>query len=587
MRQRLLERPLAKVGTLGAALLFGCAAFILPDDDPPRSAAAFSPSKDPSPSIPPDQAQKGDARSPSFEEKDRGNPIAEEIARLEELAERKALFQVGLLPMEEGEEEPQQVPEPEAEAPALVSPEDEKALEEEEAQPSAAFEYDGNVYDIPIVFNEKVKAYLRLLQTSKREVTAQAFQRAGRYLPMIRQIFKEKGLPQDLINLAYIESAFKINAYSRARAVGIWQFIKSTGRRYGLEVNYWIDERRDPEKSTLAAANYLSDLYTLFESWPLALAAYNAGEQKIQAAIKRHGTRDFWKLRLPRETRLFIPAFMAMTIIAKDPERYGFLPPREEPWEVDRVTVSAPTDLRLVARATGTSVEVIRRLNPELRRGVTPPFAARYELKLPPGSKGDFLEALARIPKERHVLWARSRVRRGETLWRIAKRHRVPLTDLARLNKMGTRQRLRVGSLLLLPIPARIADWEAPRTHLASAKPQKADGRHRVRRGESLWKIARAYDVSVEELSRWNNLDPRDYLYPGQILYVPVPSKTAEVDGPPIRHLREIRHVVRKGDTLWDIARSYSVTIAELRQWNRLRSNRIQPGQILSIFLSR
>jgi len=485
-------------------------------------------------------------------------------------------------PSEEIEEE-----EPEEEAPALVSPEDVQVLEKEAGEPSAVADPEAQVYEVPITLNEKVKAYIHLFQTSKWGVIARAFERAGRYLPMIREIFAEKGLPQDLINLAYIESAFNPLAYSRAKALGIWQFIESTGRRHGLKSNYWLDERRDPEKSTRAAADYLSYLYSLFQSWPLALAAYNAGEQRIQEAIERQGTSDFWALKLPRETELFVPAFMAMTVIAKNPERYGFTPPQEQPWVFDRVKLKGSVDLRLIAKLINVPLETIRKLNPELLRWITPSSMPYYEVKLPPGTKEDLLQALAQVPQAHQASLSRYRVRKGETLARVAKRHRVPVHVLAELNGLKPGQRLQAGAFLHLPAPTTLASGDG--SEPSSGSSRKRVARHRVRKGDTLWRIARAYDVNVKDLKRWNQLDGKDRIHPGQVLLVSTSLDSSKVFKPQkltkAGKNRKITYIVKPGDALWRIARAYDVSVRDLLEWNDLTlKDRIQPGQKLYLF---
>lgn len=574
MGEQLFKRPLTKAGIVVTSFLCGSITFFsLHHPTSPKSVAYALPSE---------------ASAPG--QKDRAKAISKEIAKLEKLAEQKAWLQTDGEPFEESEERPELM----EEAPALVSPDDEKTLEEEKASPIV--EEPGKGYDIPVVFNKKVKAYLRLFQTSRQEVISRAFKRAEQYLGMMKEVFQEKELPKDLINLAFIESAFNPWATSKANAVGIWQFIESTARRYGLRIDYWIDERRDPEKATRAAAKYLRELYEMFKSWPLALAAYNAGERKVQTAIERQGTTDFWALQLPEETRLFVPAFMAMTIIAKDPERYGFSPPQEKPWKLDRVRINGPIDLRLIARGAGTSLEVIRALNPELRRGVTPPFAAHYEVKLPPGSKDAVLQTLAEVPKERRILWATYRVRKGDTLAKIARHHQVPLPVLVELNRLRSGQRPRTRSTLLLPFPVRTtvaSTWERPeRPASESVQQVKLSPRtahHRVRKGDTLWRIAKAYGVSPEDLSRWNDLKPGDPLHPGRILLVAAPSQAVEVPSPSkaptlIESQQIIKYRVKRGDTLWGIASSYGVTVLELRRWNTLTSKSvIKPGQVLRI----
>ncbi|HWR20339.1 MAG TPA: lytic transglycosylase domain-containing protein, partial [Verrucomicrobiae bacterium] len=284
-------------------------------------------------------------------------------------------------------------------APDLVAPEEAQRLAPAEGDIVSIPELNVSGFDVPIVLNEQVKAYILYYQTRKQGVMNRAFERSGRYLPMMRGIFRDQGLPLDLVNLAYIESTFNYRAYSKAKASGIWQFIKGTGNRYGMKVNYWLDERRDPEKATKGAAAYLKELYGMFQSWPLALAAYNAGEYRIQRAIEQQGTTDFWSLRLPKETQLFVPAFMAITIIAKDPARYGFTAPVEEPWEVERATVPGAIDLRSVARVVGVPSDVIHDLNPALMRGVTPVTSVGHEISLPLGTKEILLANLDQLPR--------------------------------------------------------------------------------------------------------------------------------------------------------------------------------------------
>ncbi len=445
------------------------------------------------------------------------------------------------------------------ETPDLVNPEEEPVVESPQVQPGPVSEPDLSTYDVPIVLNEKVQAYIHFFQTRKFDLINQAFQRSGRYLPMMRGIFQEKGLPLDLVNLAYIESAFKYRAYSRAKAMGIWQFIKSTGQRYSLKVSHWYDERRDPEKATRAAAAYLRDLYGMFKSWELALAAYNAGEQRVQRAIDRQGINDYWSLRLPRETQLFVPAFMAITIISKNPQRYGFTPPTETPWEVERATVPGAIELRSIARAVNVHPDEIRDLNPAMLRGITPPSSSYSEILLPPGTRALLVANLDQLPRrrsfdsgqgrDREVVRATGqqyRVRAGDTLGKIASSHRTTADVLAGMNGMKVSDTLRVGVLLQLPqrtgsagpsiasappTPPRTAPASAPKLvtsagsvrSLSRVEGAAAPARflmHIVKRGDTLWGIAKAYAVTPEELRRWNDLGHRTKLQPGQPLRV-------------------------------------------------------------------
>lgn len=292
------------------------------------------------------------------------------------------------------------------------------------------------IFDFPVVFNDQVKAMLRHYQRHKALAITQGFARARRYTGMMRAIFLEKGLPQELVNLAFVESDVNPRATSHASAAGIWQFMPSTARLYGMRTNSWLDERRDPEKSTRAAAGYLKHLYEQFQSWPLALAAYNAGEAPVRRAIARQRTNDFWRLRLPKETRRFVPSFMAMTLIARDPKRYGFSPPPAEPYDTEQLHVDEPTDIRRIAEAAGTSVRHLRELNPELVGSATPPNHGAYALRIP-----------------RRVRWISHTVRKGETLSAIAMRYQVSVQVLCEMNNLTETEVLKAGGVILVPAP--------------------------------------------------------------------------------------------------------------------------------------
>jgi len=495
------------------------------------------------------------------------------------------------------------------ESPDLVNPAEEPGLESPEIKPDSLSEPDLSKFDVPIVLNEKVKAYIVFFQTTKKKVISEALDRSGRYLPMMREIFQEQGLPLDLVNLAYIESGFKYRAFSRAKAAGIWQFIKETGRRYRLEVSHWLDERRDPEKATRAAAAYLKELFGMFDSWPLALASYNAGEQRVQRARVRQGTDDFWSLKLPRETQLFVPAFMAMTIIAKDPGRYGFTPPVEKAWEVERAAVPGAIALHHIARAINATPDEIRDLNPALRGGVTPVNYREYEINLPSGTRALLLAQVAQLPRTRprEVVRVaaneggnRYRVRPGDTLGKIASRHGTKASQLANLNGMRVGDTLRVGVVLTLPQGKRqtehpIASAPANRSRTAvSVAPKPAapvrSPVHVVRQGDTLWGIAKAHAVTPDELRRWNDLGPRVMLKPGQSLRVAVhaPKTTSKAGGASNVSEKPVRYRVKRGDTLWEIARSHDVTPEKLSQWNDLTHRaKLRVGQELTIHLDK
>ena len=254
-------------------------------------------------------------------------------------------------------------------------------------------------YDVPIIINKSVEGHIEYFQAVvMKDRFALWLSRSQRYLPIMREIFKQRGLPEDLVFVALIESGFNPYAYSRSRATGPWQFIKGTAKKYGLKIDNWVDERRDPIKSTGAAASYLKDLYQLFGSWPLALASYNAGEGRIQRALVKTKGEDFWDLNnsryLKRETRDYVPKFMAATIIAKNPLRYGFSLEYDKPLQYDESTVEGSVDLHVIAEAAGISLADLKALNPELKREITPPTSPEYLIKLPKRNQRDFLEAI-------------------------------------------------------------------------------------------------------------------------------------------------------------------------------------------------
>lgn len=315
-----------------------------------------------------------------------------------------------------------------------------------------------------VVINSHVESFLERFTGSRREVVGLWLNRSRRYLDMIRTTLREQGLPEDLAFVAMIESGFNPLAVSRAGAKGLWQFMAGTARRYGLRVDQWVDERLDPEKSTLAAARYLRDLYSLFGSWTLAKAAYNAGEMKIVRAIRTVGSKDFWTLAgtrlLKPETRDFVPAIHAATVIGRDPERYGFTTEDPEPVVTDTVTVPPSTNLQSLARAAGIPAETLRRLNPVLVRGVTPPGTA-YHLRVPAGSASAVRTALARPVQTvarahvRHPVAAHGPaggeihvVRPRDTVGHIARLYGVRVSDVLRWNDLDERARIRPGDRL-------------------------------------------------------------------------------------------------------------------------------------------
>ena len=317
-----------------------------------------------------------------------------------------------------------------------------------------------------VALNPQVQHFLDRFTGARREVVNLWVERSGRYLVMIRDVLKSRGLPEELAYTAMIESGFNPLAVSRVGAKGMWQFMAETARRYGLRVDRWIDERLDPEKSTIAAASYLGDLYNMFGSWALAQAAYNAGEMRVSRAIQATGSSDFWALaktkHLHTETKDFVPAIHAATLIATDPERYGFEFVDTEPVAVETVAVPPATDLRRLAPKTGITLGTLRTLNPVLVRGITPPGAA-WHLRVPAGTSADVVSALAPPARVRQAATpARRRTGRAvasngegvhvvkarETVSSIAKQHGVAVADVLRWNRLEGNSRIRPGDRL-------------------------------------------------------------------------------------------------------------------------------------------
>jgi membrane-bound lytic murein transglycosylase D len=380
-------------------------------------------------------------------------------------------------------------------------------------------------HDIPIPLNDRVLRYVELFQGRLREFLASGLERGAQYLPMIQNVFRAEGLPLDLAYVPLIESAFKPTALSRAKARGVWQFMRGTGIENGLKQDWFVDERSDPEKATVAAAKYFKALYGMFDDWHIAMASYNGGPGRMQRAIKRSGRNDFWELSkstrfLPRETRDYVPMILAAVIIAKNPVKYGFdVAPTTAP-AVEVVSIPPAVDLRRVAEWASVSVDDIQELNPELRRWTTPIRGTSYDLTVPAGTAEAIRAKLASTsPAELNALQWHT-VRRGESLATIARKLGVSRIDLAEANYLKTTSRVATGQKLLIPrmpsasLLARAGSTAAPDAVAADATPAidepTADEPtrvvHRVKAGETLYSIARKYQTTIEQLKSANNL---------------------------------------------------------------------------------
>jgi membrane-bound lytic murein transglycosylase D len=449
-------------------------------------------------------------------------------------------------------------------------------------------------FDIPIVVNAKVEQFLQYFQTTVKSQFANWLARSEKYIPLMKNLLKEAGLPEDLVYLALIESGFNPYAYSRSKAMGPWQFIYPTGKRYGLKVNWWVDERRDPEKSTVAAAKYLKDLYDMFECWYLAAAGYNAGEGKIAKAVKRYRTEDFWELTqyryLKQETKNYVPQMIAAALVAKDPEKYGFAGIEyQEPLCYDKVRVPEATDLTLVAKACEVSAEELKDLNPELLRWCTPPGTPDYEIRIPCGKKEIFYTNFEGLRPTHRASFKTHVVKQGETLSRIANLYRVDLEPMLEINKLKKTSRLSIGMHLLIPVPIR----EEPKVRVTARNPSngtKSSSKSRetiytIQRGDSLWSIANELGITIGSLSQWNNLHPGQKLLPGNKLRIRPQGDTASSMNPlQQKEVREVIYKVREGDTLSSIAKKYDLTVSEILSWNDLpEADRIRPADQLRL----
>lgn len=390
--------------------------------------------------------------------------------------------------------------------------------------------------DIPLALNSKVEYFLYYFQTSGKASFSRWLSRSSRYIPMMKEILKREGMPEDLVFVAMIESGFQMHARSWANAVGPWQFISDTGRRYSLRIDQWVDERKDPVKATTAAALYLKELYGMFNGdWYLAAAGYNAGENKILRAISMYNTSDFWEISrgsyLKRETKEYVPKLLAAAIIAKDPARYGFsdiayLPPVE----FETVKIPSRTDLELVAKLSGTTYDTIRELNPDLRHWCTPPNYPGYELKLPKGTKQQFELEYAKIPEDKRftekLLYTKYNARKRDSLSSVARRFGTTPEALRELNGLSKNSRI-AGRKLVVPVRQTVDFGQEGRSARAVAKKGTFAKYYTVKKGDTLDSLAKRFNVTTKMLSTWNNLK-KVALKPGRRIII---AKFTEKNG--------------------------------------------------------
>ena len=451
--------------------------------------------------------------------------------------------------------------------------------------------------DLPLVLNDEVAMFINYFSSPKGKGTLErALARSGRYREMISATFKEVGVPQDLIYLAQAESGFQPLALSRAGARGMWQFMSSRASMYGLERNWWVDERQDPTKSTHAAAEHLKDLYNQFGDWYLAMAAYNSGPGTIQHAVERTGYADYWELYrrgvLPQETRNYVPIILAVTIMAKNPSQYGLEHVTLDPApQVDKVTIDYPVDLRLVAECVDVSVNYLQELNPSLLR-MTTPKGESFTLRLPAGTADRYQNAIAAIPQDMRTLWRYYRVEPGDSLTSIARKYHATPASITQANNLPP-DYVEVGSKLIIPVTGG-------RTDSAAGSYSKHPTHYKIRKGDTLASVADDFDVPVEKIRKWNHLRG-SALTPGKslVIYKPVSGDAPEVaseEGSGTKSKTSATnkkgtkasanaeyHKVKKGETLSSIASSYNTTVAALRRDNGKMASNLHAGDVLVI----
>ncbi len=445
--------------------------------------------------------------------------------------------------------------------------------------------------DIPLESNPRVDKLIARYTGPARSSFGHWLERAAKHIPRIQMVFASEGIPLDLAYLAMIESGFNEKAYSWAHAAGPWQFIESTGRIYGLKNNWWVDERRDIEKSTRAAAQFLKYLHGRFDGdWYLAIAAYNAGGGKIRQAIRGADSRDFWNLAkgdvLQAETKNYVPKLLAALSIVRDLEAHDFANlDFQLQSKYEFITLTTTTDLEVIAALSGSEYAELKALNPELKRWCTPPGVMDYQLRVPSGRGEIFRAAYAELPASERARYHRHKIASGDTLLSLAKKYHLQVDDIISLNNINDPRALRIGTNLILPL--REGFTRLPIDEMADDYQHSRRQLYTVRDGDSLWKISRRFGVDQKDLRVWNRLGWSNLLRPGQVLAVSKAGqkktsgkKVARAAGPS----KKLVYQVQSGDTLWGIGRQFDVATPQIRRWNDLSQNHIlRPGQKLTL----
>ena len=425
--------------------------------------------------------------------------------------------------------------------------------------------------EIPMDFHPDVEKWTKYFTDRGRDQMKIYLERSSRYLSLMKSVLKENKLPKDLVYIALIESGFSPKALSRSNAVGYWQFIYGTGKRYGLRIDGYVDERRDPVLSTRAAANYFKELFSLFESWPLVLAAYNSGEYRVNRAVLKHYNRNFWylssKKALPRETRNYFPKFISAVLIAKNPKKYGFSEVNyQEPIQYDLIDTIQPISLKLLAKQMNIPEKDLKALNPMYKGEYIPVYENKTTLRVPVGTaplaKASLEKSRMKAPKHSYHYHYWYRVRSGDSLYKIARRHRTTVSKLRRANKLGRSSLIRVGQKLKIPTRRLVASAKKASAKRSLAKANKEF--HIVHKGQSLASIARLYGLKLSYFKELNNIQGNPIIHPNQKLRIkkaPAVSSASK---------KSNYYIVRKGDTLISIANKHNISLPKLMKRNSM-----------------
>lgn len=441
--------------------------------------------------------------------------------------------------------------------------------------------------DVPKDMNSRVKSHIEFFSGKGRSVMMRWMERSAEVFPRLRPILREEGIPEEVMYLAMIESGLNMEAYSYARASGLWQFISSTGRIYGLHIDRVYDERRHVELATRAACQYLRKLHDQFGDWYLAFAAYNCGEGRVERELKRSHSSSYWKLnRLPRQTKNYVPTYLAAREICEHPEKYGFPPmPNEIPFEAHREFVYGPYKLDDIAKAAGVDPTEVKRLNPEFVQGVVPKTPEPFMVRMPSTPRDDFALTLKQMPETDIQPTTVHVVRRGETLGGIAKRYGTTVSSIRSLpeNRRINPRKMSIGTHVVVPVPS-YKYATRPSSQPQHEYTTTSDGDqiiYTIHRGETLGQIGRQLGVSVNQICSENGISNPNKIKPGQKLKITVkgqPTYATKTSG------EKQYHTVRSGDTVWSIAQIYQVDTKAILKWNNLsRSGRIYPGQKLIV----